>query len=115
MVEKNGFLDWIIKKRRGGLIILAIALGVLLLLLPSVGSREREVEDISEIQQLCNAIEGVGECRVLLSFAEDGETVVAAAVICDGGDRVEVRHRLTELLSSFYGIGYNRISIEKLG
>lgn len=94
--------------------MLAAAVGALLLALPSVLPKSDDGGDINEIEELCSATYGVGECRVLLSYAEDGERVVAVAVVCEGADSIEVRQRLTELLSSFYGIGYNRISIERL-
>lgn len=117
MSFKKGFIDWAFKNRRGAVIILALAVGILLLTLPSVkGSLSNGAEGATEekdIEALCAQIDGVGECSLLLSYGEDGRTVVAALVICDGGDSLEIRHRLTELLSSFYGIGYNRISIQK--
>ncbi len=113
MNVKNGFLEWLIKKRQGIILILLFVIGMLCILLPSFTLSSDGANEYG-IENLCESIEGVGECRVLLSFSEDGETVFAVAVICDGGDRVDVRHRLTELLSSFYGIGYNRISVEKM-
>jgi hypothetical protein len=41
------------------------------------------------------------------------ETVESVIVICDGADSSQVRLTLTEMLSSFFGIGANRIRIEK--
>lgn len=113
MGVKNGFFDWLIKKRQVVLVILILLVGVVCLLLPSI-SFDADRSDEYDIEGLCESIDGVGQCRVLLSISDDGKTVIAVAVICEGGDRVEVRHRLTELLSSFYGIGYNRISVEKM-
>lgn len=115
MTRENGFLHWITQKRRAtAIIIAAVLLGLLLLLLPSLGTSGGADADSCDIEELCSSIDGVGECKILLSYSEDGEDVVAVAVICEGGDRLEIRHRLTELLSSLYGIGYNRISVEKL-
>ena len=113
MGKNGGFLAWLRGDKRVFLLFAVAAVGVLLLALPSVISSAEKTGEVTDIETLCGAIDGVGECRVLLSL--DGETVVAVAVICEGGDRLDVRHRLTELLSSFYGIGYNRISIERMG
>ena len=44
---------------------------------------------------------------------KNGE-VYAVAVICRGADNPKVRERLTELITSMYGIGANRISIQKM-
>lgn len=116
MSKKGSFYGFLFSSRRVWLILIPALVGVLLLLgTASLGSLPKEESGASEIEQLCSSIEGVGECRVMLSYAQDGRTVVAVAVVCDGGDSVTVRHRLTELLSSFYGIGYHRISIERSG
>ena len=44
----------------------------------------------------------------------EGDDICAVAVACEGGDIVEVRSRVCELISSLYGIGYNRITVLKL-
>ena len=115
MGKNSGFLAWLRSDRRAFLLVAAAVVGLLFLVLPSVISDGGEVDAVTDIEALCGSIDGVGECRVLLSFGEDDGQVVAALVICEGGDRLDVRHRLTELLSSFYGIGYNRICVEKMG
>ena len=116
MGKNNGFLAWIKGDRRVRWLFLAAVVGVLILALPTVFSGVNGADDgTTDIERICASVDGVGECRVLLSFGEDGESVVAVAVICEGGDSLDVRHRLTELLSSFYGIGYNRICVEKMG
>ena len=113
MVEKSGFLGWILKKRNGWIALLLVGAGVFLLILPTVDFRGEDVSEEDRIEALCSNVDGVGECRVLLS-CDEGGAVVSALVICEGGDKTEIRHRLTELLSSFYGIGYNRITVEKM-
>lgn len=106
------------------LVLLFAVVGLLLLVLGGVISRggtgadegvATENDPVREIEQLCASVEGVGECRVALSYAADGRTVSSVAVVCEGGDSITVRHRLTEMLSSFYGIGYHRVSVEKMG
>lgn len=114
MGKNSGFLAWLRGEKRLFLLVGVAVVGLLLILLPSADFSPQKSGEVTDIETLCGAIDGVGECRVLLSFGEDGETVTAVAVICEGGDRLDVRHRLTELLSSFYGIGYNRISVERM-
>lgn len=113
MVKKGAFLDFIRSSGRRWQIIVPIFVGVVILLISSAAFNPHEDNEAEEIEKICSTVEGVGKCSVMLAYAPDGETVVAVAVICDGGDSITVRHRLTELLSSFYGIGYHRISIEK--
>ena len=40
-----------------------------------------------------------------------GEEVYAVAVVCEGADSTAVRSDITELLTSIYGIGANRVEI----
>ena len=107
----SGFLGFL--KKKGGLWILVLAVSVGLFLLVYVSGSEQDVSDeTSEISELCSSVEGVGECRVMITY-EGGEPV-GIVVVCRGGDSVQVRHRLYEMLSALYGIGANRISIEKM-
>lgn len=68
----------------------------------------------ARLADMCSEIDGVGECRVMITYSEDGESVYAVAVLCDGGDSVAVRERITELMVSLFGIGSNRISVLKI-
>ena len=65
------------------------------------------------LEAAVSAVEGVGRCRVMTSVGQDGE-IVAAVVLCDGADSPAVRLRLTELISSLYGIRSSRIAILKM-
>jgi hypothetical protein len=61
----------------------------------------------------------VGECKVYLYYSEndkknDTEKIESVIVVCEGADSVDVRLRLTKMLSSFFGIGSNRVRIEKM-
>lgn len=93
-------------------------LGVLLIL---IGSNKTEVAEKATsateigIEELCSMTEGVGECRVHITYREGGEeSVYAVAIICEGADSVAVRERLTSLICSLYGIGANRVEILKM-
>ena len=85
------------------------------------GEDSRKAEEAStycDIVTLCSSVEGVGECRVSVVFESaeksGSEKVYSVAVICEGADNVKVRARLTELITTLYGIGANRVSIIKL-
>lgn len=113
-MDKN-FIRYFKDKGRLPMVILTLAIGALLILIGSSDGAEHEAtEGIEErIAAACSEIEGVGECEVMVyrsSPDTEGE-VVSVIVICDGGDSVEVRARLTSMLSSFFGIGANRIRI----
>ncbi len=106
-------------------VALLFGLGILLIFLGSSGSGESVSDEVSteeSIEAICSLVEGVGECRVLISYGREGgswgtdgrEVIEGIVVVCEGGDSDGVRKRVTELLSSLYGIGTNRIRVEKL-
>ena len=113
----NGFLEFL---RHGGghkRVIAVLICGVLLMLIGSAsifrdGEQKSEKGEEEVLSQMCSSLSGVGECRVMMSY--EGDDICAVAVACEGGDIVEVRSRVCELISSLYGIGYNRITVLKL-
>ena len=113
MDNSRGFWGFL-RGKRGALIITVAVLGALLLFL---GSRDltsiAEKEDDADIAEMCSLVDGVGRCYALVSYSDDGEPL-SAVVICEGGNSPSVRLRLTEMLSSYLGIGANRISVESL-
>ena len=115
------------KKHRSKLrILLVFAVGLALLLSASGISRgagEDEDDMTRSVREFCEAVDGVGECRVIISYefsdggyfsSSERERVMAVAVACRGADRADVQKKLKELLSSFFGIGTNRVSVLKL-
>ena len=118
----KGFLKYVKEKKDVMKIVIVLALGLILLFL---GGRSEET--ISEtaagaeerISAACAGIEGVGECRVYLYYSQNSkggsaDEVESVIVVCEGADSVDVRLRLTEMLTSFFGIGANRVRIEKM-
>ncbi len=111
-----------LKGRYALLFALSLLLIAVLLINPKSCSRETAAEKSEEeerIEALCSAVEGVGECRVMVTYEKtDGreteKKVYSVAVICEGADSVAVRARLIDLIGSLYGIGSNRVSIVKL-
>lgn len=118
---KGDFLKFFKEKKDFTKILIVLALGLILMFLgnksedvvePDVGIEEK-------IATACSGVDGVGDCSVLVYYApQDSRTdeakVESVIVICEGADSVEVRFTLTEMLSSFFGIGANRIRIEKM-
>ena len=115
----SGFLSALFEKKATVLCLFgALVLGLALFFYtPSEG--ESAAGELTDTAQMCAAVEGVGECRVALTHKKDKngketDEVFSVAVICEGADDVSVRARLTELITSLYGIGANRVSIVKL-
>lgn len=95
-------------------LLLPLILGVLLIAFSSIGSGEEPIATEEErTAELCSLVDGVGDCRVMITYREgDGEEqVYAVAVLCDGAESVQVRAELTELICSLYGIGANRVKV----
>ena len=102
------------------------AVGILLIIISmggSGGETDSYAEDdlTKEVREFCEAIDGVGECRVMISyemgggyFSKDKGDVRAVAVACRGASSVKVREALTDLLTTLFGIGSNRVSIFRL-
>ncbi len=112
------FLKGLLKGKRLIFFIIVLSLAVFLLFFTSEGE-EKEEADLNDtearIEALCSTVDGVGECRVMVTFADDSESrVFSVAVVCEGGDSVRVRAALTELITSMYGIGAHRVSVMKL-
>ena len=95
-------------------------LGLALILLGSLTTRSDKTTlpvqqtDDERMAEICSQMEGVGECRVFMTYSSDGEDVFAALVLCDGADSVLVREKITSLFTSLYGIGSHRVEIQRL-
>ena len=119
---KDGFLKFIKEKKDVMKIALVLALGLLLIF---IGSKDRTKTESGEeleerVASICEAIDGVGECKVMIYYKNeaysrsDEKTVDSVVIVCRGADSIEIRKSLTEMLSSLFGIGANRIRIEKM-
>ena len=136
----KGFLSYVRKNKRIWKVILPLALGVILILVSSFVARENNETDGNytldeykeklerEIADICSDIEGVGKCRVFITF-ERGEQnvykgssvietkppkVLGVSVICQGADNQAARARIIEMVTSLFGIGANRVAVLKL-
>ena len=118
----KGFFKYIKEKKDVTKVVIVLALGLILIFLG--GRREKTISDTvisteERIAAACSGVEGVGECQVYLYYSDsdkrnDTEKIESVIVVCEGADSVDVRLRLTEMLTSFFGIGSNRVRIEKM-
>lgn len=107
---------------RGKRLVLFVGVFLLAVFLIFYDGKEAEREestDEARLVTLISSVEGVGECEVTVVYKEsqaksDTREVFAVAVVCDGGDNVNVRARIVELVTTIYGIGANRVSVMKL-
>ena len=124
MLDKR-FLKYIKEHKDLTKILLIFAVGVIFIFMGikgvDVGKSEANTESLEDqLSDICASIDGVGACRVLIYYVEEGsryssnKRVASVVVVCDGADSIEIRKELTEMLSSFFGIGTNRIRIEKM-
>lgn len=102
-----------------GVLILVFVLGLILLFLGSIRKDAPQASEVTletRMVELCSSVEGVGRCKVMVYYGTDAEDarVESVVVVCEGADSVEVRKSITDTLSSFFGIGTNRIRIEKM-
>lgn len=103
-------------------IAIVLGLGLILIFIgnSSANNPETEIGVEERIAIACSGVDGVGECSVLVYYTpadsrgDEDMKVESVIVICEGADSIEVRLTLTEMLSSFFGIGTNRIRIEKM-
>ena len=94
-----------------------MVLGLILIFIGNNSSTEKAPVTQTEemrVSEMCAMMDGVGECRVMMTYRPDGNEVYAVLVLCDGAESVMVRERITSLFTSLYGIGSHRVEIEKL-
>ena len=92
-------------------------LGLILILMGNEQTGEKiAVTQTEEMRatEMCAMMDGVGDCRVMMTYRPDSDEVYAVLVLCDGAESVAVRERITSLFTSLYGIGSHRVEIEKL-
>ena len=87
--------------------LLILALGIILMLLPSGGAKSEEAEGDERIQQMLSRVEGVGEAQVIISDS-------GVVVVCRGAENAAVKLDIIRAISSYTGFGSDRITILKL-
>ena len=97
--------------------LVILVMGLLLIVIGGLNFESNEStarSDEEKIAELCSLSEGVGECRVMVTYTADGNSVYAVTVLCGGANSTEVRGRVTEMICSLYGIGAHRVTVMKL-
>ena len=95
--------------RKNKYVLLVLALGLVLVMLPSGARTHTEISDTETpagdaLTLLLSEIEGVGEVKALVS--EFG-----AVVVCDGARNAQTRLNVINAVSSYTGFGSDRISV----
>lgn len=110
---RSDIKDFLRSGKWNSVILLLFAVCILLITLGGTRDSEKtSTEADDELSEVCSMMEGVGECRVMMTY-KDGE-VFAVAVICEGADDPKTEMRIVELITSLYGIGSNRVSVKPL-
>lgn len=95
-----------------------VLLGIILIFIGGLGGKtapDNTPTEEDRAAEMCAMMDGVGECRVMMTYHPDDDTrVYAVLVLCDGADSVTVRESVTSLFCSLYGIGANRVEVRRL-
>ncbi len=136
----NKFLSYVKENKKIFLILALVCLGLVFLSIAgsskSEGKSEKNTDTLEEYRQkleeelvsLCTSVEGVGKCRVFITFEKGEENtykgstlietkpprVSGVSVVCSGGDSDRVKSSLTKMITALFGIGANRVAILKL-
>ena len=113
----KGFLEYLRANGKTGVVLLIGILSLMLIFLSSAeGERTEKVTTEEErCEKACSMSEGVGECRVMMTFRDEkAEQPYAVLVLCQNADSPKVREKITSLFTSLYGIGSHRVEIQEL-
>lgn len=137
----SGFITYIRNNKKVWRIAALIAVGIFLIAISSsVGNKKEESKSSemtleeykesleAELVSLCSDIDGVGKCRVFITF-ERGELntykgssvietkpprVLGVTVVCRGADSDYVKAELIDMITALFDIGSNRVAVLKL-
>ena len=121
-------------KKKIALLLVLVAVGLMLVAISSAASdTEAETAGLAEykkelersLEKLCSEVDGVGKCTVMVSFSRGEENtykgnqlietkpprVQGVTVVCDGGESVAVKARLTQMLCALFDIGANCVAV----
>lgn len=118
----KSFMKFFSEKKDIVKIAMVFGLGLILMFIGNSSANTSDIEQGVEerIATACSGVDGVGNCSVLVYYTpfasrdDEQRKVESVIVICEGADSPQVRLTLTEMLSSFFGIGTNRVRIEKM-
>ena len=113
MKSDKSFLEFIKSSDKMPVLGIVFILGICFILIGNLGFKGNLGGEEDKVEKICSMIDGVGECRVIMTYREvEGvDSVYAVTVLCEGAESVGVCRDITEMISSLYGIGYNRVEI----
>lgn len=137
--ENISVKEYVARNKKGVFIAFLFILGAIMLLLSSRtaepadngGSQtlaEYKARLEEELADICSSVDGVGRCRVTVSFERGEEReykgstligsrppkVLGVSVVCIGADSDAVRAEIIGMMSALFDIGTNRIAVLKL-
>ncbi len=87
-------------------------------------SRTAVISPEKQLEELCNAVEGVKNAKVMITYQnsesisvfESNQTskIQGIAVICEGGKNPNVQLKLHELLKALFGISSTQITVSEI-
>ena len=90
--------------------IIIILVGVIILVLPSVGDFDTKGNIESELKNILSMVEGVGDLDVMVSF--DGENVVKGAIIvAEGAENSTIRKMLQDSAVSVLNLPEYKVKV----
>lgn len=97
-------------------VLLVLALGLILLLLPVDGGAEDTpgagAEFDTEEEKLCAVLEQIRGCgRVYVLLRQDRDGFRGAVVVCDGAGSARVSLEIVRAVSAYTGLGSDRIIV----
>lgn len=136
----KSFFSYLKENKKTARLLCFLALGIALLLIAAPFfegdepvSTEESLEEYKkrlegEIADLCSSVDGVGRCKVTVTFERGAENsykgsrlteskppkVMGIAVVCRGADSDAVRADIAGMLSALFEIGSNRVAVLKL-
>lgn len=113
----KGFSEFLSADKSAVRLVGLMVIGIALIFIGSLSTRTADNTTVNNtdedrVAEMCSMIDGVGECRVMMTYTDD--EVFAVLVVCDGAESVFVREKITSLFTSLYGIGSNRVEIQQL-
>ena len=137
----SSFFSYLRKNKKTLAAVLLIALGILMVFSSSFTKEKKSESDSGEISldeyrerlegevaSLCSSVEGVGACKVFITFERGEQSVYKGSsvietkpprvqgvtVICHGAESDAIKRRLTDMMTALFDIGSNRVAILKL-
>ena len=91
----------------------ALALAVCVVLIWGGGGTKSEgAEDVeSRLEEALGFIDGAGKTKVMLTYSEDGETVIGAIVIAEGARDIAVRLDLQRAAMTALGLSLSEVEV----